>query len=159
MLINLKKSRLLYLLSALFLQGCSPDEEELWGLGSFVFSVFIIIVVLNTVVPTIQEYETIKRWLEYFQKVIQKGFIYLIVISLILIVLGLYSILSSSERSSENLIFYIGVLFLYLSINMRNWSVEMDKHKKRNYVRVMGLSISFMFLMVYLMIGAPNLSL
>ena len=56
----MKKNNSKYATSALtgfclLLQGCSPNEKELWGLGSFVFLVFVAILVLNSIVPRIQE--------------------------------------------------------------------------------------------------------
>jgi len=159
MLTNLKKSCLFFLLSTLLLQGCSPNEGELWGLGAFVFSIFVCIVALNALVPTLQEYEVIKKWLAHIENIIQKGFKLLVLLSLLLIALGIFNIISNPKPSSKDLIIFIGALLLYLSINMNKWAVEKDKHKKRNYVRVMGLCVTFMFSLIWLMSGAPGLNL
>ena len=143
----------------LFLQGCAPSEGQLWGLGAFVFLIFVIIILLNTLVPIVQEYEIVRNWLIYVENIILKVFKYLVAISLILIALGFFIIVSNPKRSSNDLIIFIGALLLYFSINVKKWAVETDKQKKRNYVRTIGLCITFMLAMVWVMSGAPGLSL
>lgn len=156
---NRNKHQLFFLFFTALLQGCAPSEEELWGLGSVVFLVFLFMVILNFVVPAIQEFKIIRQWLPYIERMIDKGFIFLVIISFILIFWGVFSILTNSERSSSDLIFFIGILFFYLTINIKKWAIEKDPTKKKNYMRLVGLALSFISLIIYLMIGAPNLKL
>ena len=62
-----------------------------------------------------------------------------------------FSIVSNEERSSDDLIFFIGIIFLYFSINMKHWINEENVLKKRNHIKLMGLSVSFIFIMVYIL--------
>jgi hypothetical protein len=159
MLSNARAAKLTFAVFVISLQACSPNEEELWGLGSLVFSVFVIIVLLQTFIPIFQEYEIVQGWVDFFQVLVLKGYLYLFFLSLVLASLGLFNLVNNSEHSSKNLLFFIGVILFYLSINLKKWAVEKDKYRKRNYVRTVGLSLTFIFFMVYLMMGAPNLSL
>ena len=157
---KINKTNIFIILSAFsLLQGCSLNEGELWGLGSFVFLVFLVVLVLNKTVPLIQEQKQIKILIEKSKPIIIWLFYIFMLISIVLIAFGINSIFSNEDRSREDLILFIGIMFLYFSINMMHWVKEKNDQKKRNYVKYMGLSISFIFIMFYVLTGASGLSL
>lgn len=156
---NNDKNYFLLVFLALTLQSCSLNEGELWGLGSYVFLIFLAILALNKVIPVIQEQQKIKTLIEYSKPILLKLFFLLTFLSIVLIGIGAFLIVTNEERSSVDLIFFIGIILLYFSINMRDWIKENSALKKRNYIKLMGLSVSFIFIMVYILTGASGFSL
>lgn len=142
-----------------FLQGCSPNESELYGLGSFVFLVFVCTIILNRFIPRFQEVASIQSVIVKLEIIVKKAFPVFMLLSISTIIFGVYSLINEQNESRLSLLFFIGIVFLYFSINLKKWANENDKLQKRNYVRRMGISISFLTIFVYLMMGAPNLKI
>lgn len=153
-----QKINLLLIFVLPILQSCTPSEEELWGLGSFVFLVFIIIVLLNTFIPKLQERLWMKNIISKLEFIGIKIFFILIVLSISLFIVGLISIINNENRTSFDLLLFIGVISLYVSINFRKWALEKNKYQKRNYVRFIGIGVSFILILLYIMQGAENLT-
>lgn len=144
---------------SLFLQGCSLNEKELWGFGSFVFFVFIVTTILSKIVPQIQEISKVQKLIERLKIGANKSFVIFMFISIAMIIIGLYSIITNDDRVGFDVIFFIGAVFMYFSINMKKWANETNKLKSRNSVRLMGLSLGFIVMFIYIMFGAPNLNI
>lgn len=161
---SMKKNRnyiihLLVTAVCLILQGCSASEEDLWGLGAFVFLIFVGAITLSSIIPRIQEISKIQRLIKILEVIANRAFPFLACSSIALISVGAYTVINSADRSRLNLLIFIGTVCLYLSVNIRKWANETDTHKKRNYVRMIGLSGSFLLIFIYLMLGAPNVKL
>lgn len=145
--------------SCILLQGCSPNDKELWGLGSFVFLVFVAILILNGIVPRVQEvpmFQTFVAKIEIFSKNV---FPAVLLVAIASIGYGAYSIAINDDRTKQDLFVFVGAVILYLAVNMNNWSKAKEILEKRNYLRAIGLSVSFIIIFVYLLLGAPNLRL
>ena len=144
---------------SLFLQGCSLNERELWGFGSVVFFVFIVTTILSKIVPQIQEISKVQKLIERLKIGANKSFVIFMFISIAMIIIGLYNIITNDDRVGFDVIFFIGAVFMYFSINMKKWANETNKLKSRNSVRLMGLSLGFIVMFIYIMFGAPNLNI
>jgi uncharacterized membrane protein YiaA len=144
---------------SLFLQGCSLNEKELWGFGSVVFFVFIVTTILSKIVPQIQEISKVQKLIERLKIGANKSFVIFMFISIAMIIIGLYNIITNDDRVGFDVIFFIGAVFMYFSINMKKWANETNKLKSRNSVRLMGLSLGFIVMFIYIMFGAPNLNI
>ena len=144
---------------SLFLQGCSLNEKELWGFGSVVFFVFIVTTILSKIVPQIQEISKVQKLIERLKIGANKSFVIFMFISIAMIIIGLYNIITNDDRVGFDDIFFIGAVFMYFSINMKKWANETNKLKSRNSVRLMGLSLGFIVMFIYIMFGAPNLNI
>ena len=144
---------------SLFLQGCSLNEKELWGFGSVVFFVFIVTTILSKIVPQIQEISKVQKLIERLKIGANKSFVIFMFISIAMIIIGLYNIITNDDRVGFDAIFFIGAVFMYFSINMKKWANETNKLKSRNSVRLMGLSLGFIVMFIYIMFGAPNLNI
>ena len=144
---------------SLFLQGCSLNEKELWGFGSVVFFVFIVTTILSKIVPQIQEISKVQKLIERLKIGANKSFVIFMSISIAMIIIGLYNIITNDDRVGFDVIFFIGAVFMYFSINMKKWANETNKLKSRNSVRLMGLSLGFIVMFIYIMFGAPNLNI
>ena len=144
---------------SLFLQGCSLNEKELWGFGSVVFFVFIVTTILSKIVPQIQEISKVQKLIERLKIGANKSFVIFMFISIAMIIIGLYNIITNDDRVGFDVIFFIGAVFMYFSINMKKWANETNKLKSRNSVRLMGLSLGFIVIFIYIMFGAPNLNI
>lgn len=145
--------------SCLLLQGCSPNEEELWGLGSFVFLAFVGILILNGIVPRIQEVQKFKAFVAKAEAISDKVLPVVLLIAVASIGYGAYSIASNEDRTRQDLFIFIGAVVLYMAVNLKGWSRAKEILEKRNHVRAIGLSASFLIIFVYLLLGAPNLRL
>lgn len=157
---NRKKYALIFLVdSCLLLQGCSASEEQLWGLGSFVFLVFVAILLLNSVVPRIQELPKFQSVVTKVEFLSERIWPIILVIAIASILYGAYSIASNGVGSIQSLFIFTGVIILYMAANIRAWARAKEILKKRNHLRKIGLSITFLVIYIYLFLGAPNLSL
>ncbi len=160
----MKKNRDKYVLTCLLgacflLQGCSPSEEELWGLGSFVFLVFVALLLLNNVVPRIQELPRLQEFITKLEFVSEKIWPVILLLAMASILFGAYSIVNNGPGAIKSLFLFSGVIILYLAANVRSWARSKDVLKKRNHLRKIGISISFLVIYIYLFLGAPNISL
>jgi hypothetical protein len=135
------------------------SQKELWGLGSFVFVVFLAINLVSKFAPRMQELESAKKVIRFLEIVVVKWNLILVGIALIIISSGTFFIVFEPERSSRDLLLFVGTIFLYLAHNLRIWAVEKNSIKKRNLVRTMGVCMAFILIYIYLLIGAPNLTL
>ena len=144
---------------SLFLQGCSLNEKELWGFGSVVFFVFIVTTILSKIVPQIQEISKVQKLIERLKIGANKSFVIFMFITIAMIIIGLYNIITNDDRVGFDVIFFIGAVFMYFSISMKKWANETNKLKSRNSVRLMGLSLGFIVMFIYIMFGAPNLNI
>lgn len=153
-----KSNRVLVLTTLATLQGCTPNDEEIWGLGSLVFSIFIILVALNALIPLAQEHKSVKVWVDKFQLLTHKVFPYLAGLALLLTIFGAGHILYNDDRTPTDLTFFLGVLTLYGIVNLKKWASEANIDKKREYIKLAGLTISFILTMLYLISGAEGLS-
>ncbi len=147
------------LFTCLLFQGCSPREEDLWGLGSFVFLVFVIILILSNIAPRIQEIPSFQTFVAVLERFSVKAVPVLLLMAIGSIIYGAYSIASNEDRSRQDLFAFVGAVILYLAVNIRSWATAKDGLQKRNHVRLIGLSLSFLTIYCYLILGAPNLSL
>jgi hypothetical protein len=135
------------------------SQEELWGLGSFVFVVFLVISLISKFTPRIQELESAKSVVQFLELVVVRWNLVLVGVAMLVIASGTFYIVFEPERSSKDLLLFVGTIFLYLTHILRKWAVENNLVKKRNLVRAMGLCMSFLLIYIYLLIGAPNLTL
>lgn len=147
------------LITCLLLQGCSPSEEELWGLGSFVFLMFVCLLVLNGLVPRIQEIPNIQMLVIKLERLAEKVLPTLLIMAVVLIAYGTYSIAINEDRSRQDLLVFVGAVILFMAVNVRSWARTHETLRKRNHLRMIGLSVSFLVVFGYLLIGAPNISL
>lgn len=154
-----KNAASLFLGTSLLLQGCSPSEEELWGLGSFVFVVFVAILLLNSIVPRIQEFPRLQKLVTKLEFLSEKTWPLILLIAIASILIGAYSIATNGPGSIRSLFIFTGVIILYLAVNVRAWARSKEALKKRNHLRKIGLSVSFLVIFGYLLLGAPNLTL
>lgn len=160
----MKKNRNKYTSSFLIgscslLQGCSPNEEELWGLGAFVFLVFVVILFLNSIVPRIQDVPKLQIFVAKLELFSEKIWPFILLMAIASILYGAYSIASNGAGSIQSLFIFVGVIILYMAANLRGWARAKEVLKKRNHLRKIGLSASFLIIFGYLLLGAPNLSL
>jgi hypothetical protein len=146
-----KYTAYLFLGSSLLLQGCSPNEEELWGLGSFVFVFFVAILFLNSIVPRIQEFPRLQELVTKLEFLSEKIWPLILLIAIISILTGAYSIATNGPSSIKSLFIFTGVIILYLAVNVRAWGRSKDTLKKRNHLRKIGLSVSFLVIYGYLL--------
>ena len=72
---------------------------------------------------------------------------------------GAYSIATSDNRSRQDLFVFVGAVLLYMAASLQSWSRAKEVLKKRNHLRAIGLSVSFLMIFSYLLLGAPNLQL
>ncbi len=157
---NKSKYTVTFLLATcLLLQGCSPNEEQLWGLGSFVFLAFAIILILNGVAPRIQEIPNIQTLIAKLEHFSEKVLPIILIMATASLVYGAYSIVSNDDRSRQDLFVFVGAVILFLAANLRGWARTKEIMKKRNHLRMIGLSLSFLAIFCYLLLGAPNLNL
>ena len=126
------------------------SQKELWGLGSFVFVVFLAISLISKFAPRIQELESTKAVIRFLEMVIVRWILVLVAIAVVTIASGTFFIVFEPERTSKDLLLFVGTIFLYLTHNLRKWAVEKDSVKKRNLVRAMGLCMAFIFIYIYL---------
>ena len=147
------------LIPSCILTGCVPNEEEIWGLGSLVFIVFVMIIVLTTIAPRIQDIPAFRKFIERLQGLAKLTFPFVLLLSLGMIFWGVFRIAIHEDRSSLDLVIFVGATLLYLAISQKKWATTNDKYRKRNYARAIGLSASFILVFVYLIFGAPNLNL
>ena len=160
----MKKNKRKYAIGALasscmLLQGCSPNEEELWGLGSFVFLVFVAILILNGIVPRIQEVPKFQAFVVKIEVISKNTLPVILLVAIASIGYGAYSIAINDDRTRQDLFVFIGAVILYMAVSTKNWSKAKGKLEKRNHLRAIGLSASFITIFVYLLLGAPNLRL
>jgi hypothetical protein len=160
----MKKNKRNYAIGALasfclLLQGCSPNEEELWGLGSFVFLAFVAILILNGIVPRIQEVPKFKAFVAKVEAFSEKSLPVVLLIAIASIGYGAYSITANEARTRQDLFVFVGAVILYMAVNLKGWSRTKEILEKRNHVRAIGLSLSFLIIFAYLLLGAPNLRL
>ena len=92
---------------SLFLQGCSLNEKELWGFGSVVFFVFIVTTILSKIVPQIQEISKVQKLIERLKIGANKSFVIFMFISIAMIIIGLYNIITNDDRVGFDVIFLL----------------------------------------------------
>jgi len=145
--------------SFLLLQGCSLSEGELWGLGSFVFFVFVCIIIINGVVPRIQEVRKFQAFVTKMEIILAKFLPVFLILAIASIIYGAYSIVSNDDSTRQDLFVFVGAVILYMAVNLKALSRTENVIAKRNYLRAITLSVSFLVIFVYLLLGAPNIRL
>ena len=149
-------------------QVCIEEDEidlrelfaTIWKHKVFIaIFVFIVTTILSKIVPQIQEISKVQKLIERLKIGANKSFVIFMFISIAMIIIGLYNIITNDDRVGFDVIFFIGAVFMYFSINMKKWANETNKLKSRNSVRLMGLSLGFIVMFIYIMFGAPYLNI
>lgn len=153
------RNSIIFIFSLFILTGCSMDDEQIWGFGNIVFSLFLALVFATRFAPRLQEISVIKRIIDsskcFFNYLVYVFF----ALALVLFSLGIISFLMHKDRVPQNLMLYIGVVLVYFSYSFKLWCAEEDKFLRRDFFRKMGLSISFAVALFFLYFGAPGISI
>ncbi|TPE51939.1 hypothetical protein FJM67_08135 [Maribrevibacterium harenarium] len=142
---------------SLLLTGCSLNDEQILAFGNAILLIFFLIVFLGRFAPRVQEIEVIKDFVKKLSSFLRKFSYLLIVLALFLFLFGGYQYFFE-ENKKLSVFFHVGLVLAYAAINIKKWCVESDVLVRRDLFRKIGLSLSFIVALIFLLMGAPGLS-